>query len=367
MSGGVGSYVYYLSRTLINKGHRVTVITLQLSTTDLQYENLEGFVVVRVPFLHIFPFCVTLLDFFTNKYFRPLEKSFTIVHNHTPIPLPVKTCLPRLTTVHTPLKVDARHQEIIDFKSLGSKMLSLFFTPHFEQKLFRTSKQTTAVSHMVALELEEYGLSADRIPVVGNGVDEKVFIPFHGRKNNEKTVLYTGVLRARKGLFDFVRCAQIICNERKDVKFVICGKGPFLNRVRQHIHELRLQNKVNILGYVPRTTLLKTYQNATVHVIPSHYEGLPTVLLEAMSCGLPVVATDIGGNNEVISSGVNGLLVAPKNPIEMAQAVLRLLDNPKLRERLGDAARNTIEDRYTWDKIADRILSCYENIIQDTS
>ncbi len=183
----------------------------------------------------------------------------------------------------------------------------------------------------------------------------------------EKYVLYTGVLRARKGLFDFVKCAQIICNERKDVKFVICGRGPFLNKVQQYVHEMGLQKNVALLGYVPRATLLKTYQNATVHVIPSHYEGLPTVLLEAMSCGLPVVATDIGGNNEVISSEVNGLLVPPKCPTEMAQAVLRLLDNPELRERLGDVARKTIEDRYTWNKIADRILSCYENLLQNTS
>ena len=179
--------------------------------------------------------------------------------------------------------------------------------------------------------------------------------------------MYTGGLHTRKGLFDFVKCAQIVCKERSDVKFVICGRGAFLNRVQQYVQEMGLQKNVTLLGFVPKATLLKTYQNATLQVVPSHYEGLPTVLLEAMSCGLPVVATDIGGNNEVISSEVNGLLIPPKCPNEMAKAVLRLLDNPELRERLGNAARKTIENRYTWDKIADRIVSCYENLLQNTS
>ncbi len=366
-SGGVGYYVRDLSRTLIDKGHDVTVITLQLSTTDLQHENLDGIVILRAPFLRVFPFRTTSLDFFIDRLFRSMEHMFTIIHCHTPIPLTVKTCLPVLTTVHTPLKVDGRHQEIIDFKSLGSKLITTIVAPYFEHKLFNNSKQITAVSRMVAIELEEYGLFANGIPVIGNGVDEKMFVPSDNKNCIEKYVLYTGVLRARKGLFDLIKCAQIVCSKRKDVKFVICGKGPFLNRLQRYVYEMGLQKNVALLGYVPRETLLKTYQNATVQVVPSHYEGLPTVLLEAMSCGLPVVATDIGGNNEVISSGVNGLLVPPKNPNKMAQAILLLLDNPKMREKLGGAARKTIEDRYTWDKIADKILFFYENLSQNKS
>lgn len=364
MPGGVGSYVYHLSKTLIAKGHRVTVITRKRSNADLQYETVDGIAIIRPPFLPIYPFHVPLLGFFTRNFFNSLERTFTVVHCHTPMPLPLKTCLPVLTTVHTPMRVDGRHHEVVDFVSLGDKLQAMFVYPYFEQKLFNNSELVTAVSRMVAAELAEYGLNANKIPVIGNGVDEKLFVPSRNKMSAEKYVLYAGVLRPRKGLFDFVKCAQIICNERKDIKFVICGKGPLLNKVQQYVHEMGLQKNVKLLGYVPRSVLVETYQNATVHVIPSHYEGLPTVLLEAMSCGMPVVATDIGGNNEVISSGVNGLLVPPKSPVEMSQAVSRLLDNPDLREKLGDAARKTIEDRYTWDKIADKILSYYQNLLQ---
>ena len=89
---------------------------------------------------------------------------------------------------------------------------------------------------------------------------------------------------------------------------------------------------------------------------------MPTVLLEAMSCGLPVVATDIGGNNEVISSGVNGFLVPPKSPKDMAEGLLKLLNDAPLREKVGVAARNTILTNYTWDKVTDKIMECYKDI-----
>jgi glycosyltransferase involved in cell wall biosynthesis len=136
-----------------------------------------------------------------------------------------------------------------------------------------------------------------------------------------------------------------------------------LNKSKQYVQKIGLHNNVLFLGYVSRTKLIETYQNATVQVIPSHYEGLPTVLLEAMSCGVPVVATDIGGNKEVIKSGVNGLLVPSKSPEELSKAITRLLNDASLRENIGRAARNTIETHYTWDRVSDRIIRCYESML----
>ena len=176
-SGGVGVYVYNLSKTLIEKGHRVTVIIPQLSTTKLQYDNVEGIVILKVPCLSKNPFLITVFDFFASELFHSLEHTFSVVHSHTPLPLSVKTCVPVLTTVHTPMRVDGRHYQVIDFRSLGDKLQSTLVWPYFEHKLFNNSKQVTAVSRMVAIELEEYGLITNKITVIGNGVDEKTFAP----------------------------------------------------------------------------------------------------------------------------------------------------------------------------------------------
>lgn len=362
ISGGVGYYVYNLSKKLLQRGHQVTVIT-RGSTNKTRKEVVDGINVFRVSFFPFYPFHVWIYGVFVNRLFKSLEPKITLVHLHTPLPPPIKTSRPIITTVHTPMKIDARYHEVFNPYSLAEKAQSMFIYPPIESKLFRNSKKITAVSWAVARELKEYGLNPNEIAVVGNGVDEKAFVPLRNQKHTEKYVLYTGVLRARKGLFDLIKCAEHVCKICPDIKFILSGRGPFLNKLEENIRKTGLQKRIVFLGYVKRDKLIQVYQNATVHVVPSHYEGLPTVLLEAMSCGLPVVATDISGNNEVISSGVNGFLVPPKAPEEMAKIILQLLDDTKLREKIGRASRKTIEEHYTWDKIADNILKCYENTL----
>ena len=211
-------------------------------------------------------------------------------------------------------------------------------------------------------ELEEYGLDSSAVKVVGNGVDEKVFTPI-SNKSREKYVLFTGVVRARKGLFDFIECGDIVCRELPDVKFIICGDGPFLPQSVEMVKRKGLEKQIVFLGRVSRERLIKTYQNAAVHVVPSHYEGLPTVMLEGMACGLPVVATDVGGSSEVIVHGKNGFLIPPRDPRRMSEVVLKLLADSPLRKKVGKAARATIEKGFSWDKIADNILECYNRVL----
>ena len=108
---------------------------------------------------------------------------------------------------------------------------------------------------------------------------------------------------------------------------------------------------------------VKLYQNAHMFVFPSHYEGLPGSLLEAMSCKLPIVATKVPGNIELIEHCVNGILVPPKNAHALKEAILTLLDDADMRNKLGDKARDTIiSSGFTWGKISDNILRCYQSI-----
>lgn len=362
MSGGVGYYVHNLAKKLVEREQKVTIIT-RGSLHRARNEMIDGIDVFKVCYLPIYPFHVLLLGASVNRLFKSLESKFTIVHLHSPMPLLVRTSLPVLTTVHTPMKIDARYHEIFDLYSLAEKAQSIAVYPFLESKVLRASSKITSVSRTVAQELEEYGIDSDKVVVVGNGVDEKTFVPTREKKCAQDYVLYTGVLRARKGLFDLIKCADYVCRAHRDVKFVICGRGPFLNKLRERVRKMGLQEKIVFLGYVERKKLIQVYQNATLQAVPSHYEGMPTVLLEAMSCGLPVVATNIGGNNEVVSSGSNGFLVPPKAPRAMADAMLQLLDDDSLRERIGRAARKTIEEKYTWDRIADNIVQCYEKMI----
>jgi glycosyltransferase involved in cell wall biosynthesis len=364
-SGGIGYYVLNLSKNLLAMGHKVTVMT-RGTTARFTKEIISGIDVFKIPFFPFYPLHIWIHGWFVNSIFKSLEPRFDLVHLHSPLPPPVKTELPTITTVHTSMKIDSKYHEVIDFFSFAEKMQSMLVYPAIEKNLLNNSKSITSVSLSVAKELSNYGINPQKITIVGNAVDEKEFTPIRSNVRSEKYVLYTGVLRARKGLFDLLECAEYVCKIYSDVKFLVCGTGPFSQNLREKVRVKKLERNVKFLGYVDRNKLVELYQNATVQVIPSHYEGLPTVLLEAMSCGLPVVATDVGGSSDVISTGVDGFLVPPKSPREMADVILKLLADKELRKKIGSNARKTIEKFYTWDNLANNMVECYQNLLRMT-
>lgn len=362
LSGGIGYYVYNLARKLIERGHYVTVVTRGSARKTVRRE-INGIDVFWTTFFPLYPFHLWVHGYFVNKIIKSLSSEITLIHLHSPLPPLIYTQIPIVTTVHTPSKVDARYHEIVDFSSLAERLQSGIYYPYVEQRLFALSDLVTSVSYSVSNELKEYGLNPNDVQVVGNGVDEKTFIPLPKKNDKEKYVLFTGVLRARKGLFDFIKCGAAVCKERPDVRFVICGDGPFLPQSIEIVRKKNLQDKIVFLGRVSRLKLIETYQNATVQLVPSHYEGLPTVLLEGMACGLPIVATNVGGIGEVIVHGENGFLVPPHAPLRMSDYVLKLLEDDQLREKIGKAARKTIISNFSWNNIADKVLECYKSVL----
>ena len=362
LSGGIGYYVYNLAKTLLKRGHDIKVVTRGTTNRTIR-RNVDGIDVFCATFFPLYPFHLRVHGYFVNKIVKSLSSEVSLIHMHSPLPPPIYTPLPIVTTVHTPSKVDARYHEVVDFYSFAERFQSSVFYPPIEQRLFKLSNLITSVSSSVSNELEEYGLKSNEVKVVGNGVDEKTFIPITQKAKKNKYVLFTGVLRARKGLFDFIECGASVCKKRPDVKFVICGDGPFLPHAIERVRQKNLQEKIIFLGRVSRLKLIETYQNATLQIVPSHYEGLPTVMLEGMACGLPVVATNVGGNSEVIVHGQNGFLVPPREPQIISCYVLKLLEDAQLREKIGAAARITIEKKFSWNKIADNILQCYKSVL----
>lgn len=357
---GIGNYVYGLSRELIKKGHKVTIIT-RGGWNKTQREVIEGIEVFKVRFIPLYPYYIHLHGIFLNKIFRSLESAIDIVHVHTPLSPFIKTSLPLITTIHTPMLTDTRSIEVKDFRSMMEKLMGRFVSYPVELKLLKRADIITTVANSVAQELKEYNIDPEDVNVIGNGVDEKIFIPAKN-KGGDRYILFTGRLAYRKGLFDLIECAKYICKKYDDVNFIIVGDGMLRNTLQMEVRNSGLEKRIIFKGRVPKTELINFYQNAMMHVIPSHYEGLPTVLLEAMSCGLPVVATAVSGNLDVIENGKNGLLIPPKSPEEMANAISILLEDSSRRRELGRAARTTIEEKFTWDIVSNRMIQCYDSL-----
>jgi glycosyltransferase involved in cell wall biosynthesis len=364
--GGLGYYVYYLSKKLVERGHQVQVIT-RGTLSKYSIENIDGINLYRAPFFPIYPLHIHLHGFFVNKLLKFLEPHLNIIHLHSPLPPPIKTSLPIITTFHSPCRraFEKSYRDAKDIRSLAEQLQTMVVYPPIELKIIDLSTKITSVSLNVSKELSSYGLDPSKITVVENAVDTEFFSPRLLDAERETNILFVGILRSGKGISEIISCAKLVCDKRPDAKFVICGDGPLLGTLRSHVFKIGLQKQIIFLGYVNRTRLLQLYQNAMVLFHPSSHEGLSTVILEAMSCGLAVVANDIPGNRAVILSGINGILVSHKSPETMADSILELLNDDKLRQKIGKAAIVTIRNNFSWDKTVDKMISCYHELLSN--
>ena len=174
----------------------------------------------------------------------------------------------------------------------------------------------------------------------------------------EPTLLFVGDLIPAKGIQDLIRAFGRIAARFPQFRLVCAGGTPPAETA-QLIAQLGLQQRVLCPGWLGPQRLRTELGRATVFALPSYAEGMPMALLEAMSWGLPVIATPVGGVPQVIEPEVNGLLVAPGDIDALAAALARLMSEPALRESLGAAARRTIGTRFSLDAALDRLGELY--------
>jgi len=243
--------------------------------------------------------------------------------------------------------------------SLKRAVNSNFVFP-LEHRILKRADLVTSVSYTVAEELRK--LHRCEAQVIGNGVETEFFTP---KESNDDSlyVFFSGRLIVEKGILDLVERAKYVCKAHPSVSFVLAGSGPLENSLRKLIQRKELQRNFLLLGEVDRNDILKCYQNSTIFVLPSIYESFPNTLLEAMACGIPVVATRICDAPRIVKDGENGFLVPPRDPLSLAQALLKLLEDEALRKKMGKACRDRVENLYSLDSLSGKILKCYDSIV----
>lgn len=363
--GGISVYVYDLSKRLIERGHKVTVIT-RGTWRKTYYEDIDGISVYRVRFIPFYPNPFKLHGLFVNKLFKRIEPELDLLHVHGSISPVIDTHLPTVVTVHGTIARDIDNTQVKSLHFLIVKLLRKQLL-NVEKAILESADVITAVSQSCAKELKEYHTISKEIIVVNNGTDTNFFIPGKNKKKRDY-VLYTGRLETIKGLITLVKSAKLVCKEDPNTKFILVGKGTAETHLKKMINNLDLENNFYFTGHISdRNELLGYYQSSTIYILPSYHEGLPTTLLEAMSCGIPAIATDVAGSAEVITDGETGLLVPPRDPKKLADAILRLLDEEELRERISINARRHVVDNYDWKIITDKIEEAYKTTFHNRS
>ena len=217
---------------------------------------------------------------------------------------------------------------------------------------------------------EMIGLPSEKVALLANAVDlpaESIWDAARRREGASEgplTVLYLGRISLQKGLIDLVDAAKRVRERFPQARFRIAGlPSADSEAVRAHVREQALDGTVELAGAVPPAGKAAAFLAADVYVLPSYVEDMPYSLLEAMSYGLPCVATRVGGVPTVIQEGVNGLLVEAGDEAALAGAIERLIGEPDLRRRLGLAARETIEQRFAWKARAAEIGEMYNTLL----
>jgi glycosyltransferase involved in cell wall biosynthesis len=359
--GGIGYYVYNLSKILKKRGYKITVLTRGSFFKGITATDLDGITVWKIRYLPIYPFHVRFHGYFLNDILQKNEKKFDIIHFHSPLVPSLKTNLPIVVTEHSTQIGLISNYTNQDLASIITKIFAREFIA-LDYEVLRNSDIITTVSNSSKNEIETMIPEKKEIHVIGNGVDTNLFQPDPNIKRDQKTILYTGRLVGLKGISDLIISAKEVCKKFPDSKFIITGKGPNRGYLERLVAKLKLTENIFFTGYIDRKKLLTLYQSSTIYVLPSYHEGLPTSLLEAMSCGLPSIASDVAGSSEVIINNQNGILVPPKCPEELSRQIINLLDSKSERDRLAKSARDYIIHNYDWNIIVDKIEKIYHSI-----
>ena len=358
--GGIARVVHDLSKRLIKDGHEVTVITYRDGNVP-EYENDKGVEVYRVDNYMIHP--NNFIDWIMQLNFNMIAKAtevinkeggFDVIHAHDWLvtyaakSLKQSFNLPMVATIHA--TEAGRNSGIHDDTQRYINDTEWLLTYEATEVIVNSNYMK---GHVQGL----FGLPFDKISVIPNGINLNNFTgierdyDFRRRfaMDNEKIILYVGRLVYEKGVQHLISAMPKILDHYHDSKLVIAGKGGMLDELKAQVDSMGLSNKVYFTGYLNQKEVQKMYKCADVAVFPSTYEPFGIVALEAMLAGIPTVVSDIGGLNEIVEHGVNGMKSYAGNPNSIADSVLSLLFDPQLAMNVTKNAKNKVCLLYTSD------------------
>jgi glycosyltransferase involved in cell wall biosynthesis len=264
--------------------------------------------------------------------------------------------LPLVLTVHMSLN----HTLIVtDFRSA---VLKTFGGP-IERWGERSADAVLVITPRLARQLVSEGVEEERVHVIPPGVNSALFsgpfedpFPSIGRPR----VVFVGRLAPQKGVRTLVEATRLI--RAPGAQVLLIGDGPQRATLEQAVQRLGVGDVVHFFGFVPHERVPAVLAHADLLVLPSLYEELGTILLEAMWMSVPIVASRTGGIPDIIDDGVNGLLVLPGDSAALARAIDRVLSSPDLARRLGKAAQEQAKGYYDWEVLAERVLEAYRGV-----
>jgi glycosyltransferase involved in cell wall biosynthesis len=231
-----------------------------------------------------------------------------------------------------------------------------------ERFCFKFADAVIAPSNDMVEILKRKGVCSERLHQIPNGIEtEGQERPVRNHRKSQIHLLYLGRLSKEKDPMILLEAMETLRRRGYDCGLILAGDGPERKNLQKKISERGLTNTVKILGYVK--DIIPVLNEADILVNPSRTECMPNSILEAMWSGLPVVATAVGGVGEMIRDSVDGLLCPPGDPAALANAVVRLIEDPSLARRMADSAYQRVMGQFTFEKHMASTLALYSKLL----
>jgi glycosyltransferase involved in cell wall biosynthesis len=369
--GGIERVVYEQGKRLMRHGFKVTVLTSRMNTADnyvVDDIRVHCYNSLNQAFGLGIPYPIPKINSFKPFLKRVNEADLVHVHGHPYLSSLYAAKLAK--HIGKPVVV-TQHNTFIEYESGFWDQVEWLNDATVGKQVLKSADKIITVSNATKRYVLSLGAKPEKTSVLHNGVDIDRFKPSTQaratirRKLNiprDATVILTvRRLVYKNGVDTLLESAQIAAKQNPKIVFLAVGKGPDLEPVQTRIRQLEITNNFKLAGFVPDAELPAFYNAADLFVLPSKSgEGLPLVALEAMSTGLPVIATDVGGIKEIMLKD-HGRLVPPDDPQKMAKVILELAQT-KLQ-----AQKNSLHDiserKFGWEGNVKSLIEIYEELI----
>lgn len=354
--------IFYLAKELALLGNDVSLYLSDLTPTGAPVEKIElprkmklvysrG---VRLRFIYNLSFIVLTLLKLRSKDEKP-----NLVAVNVPTLLSLTAAylaqllfgIPYLVIIHGPPDLEVPNETV--------RRMQCF--------LIHTATRVVCVSKdLMRLVQSNCAVNSQFFNVIPNGFDEteiRQALTLMPAGTVRAELVFVGSLDQNKDPLTLIRCFKIVSESTPDAQLTVVGTGPLESRVRELVVKERLQDRIVFHDFMKHSELLTLLARSTLLVVTSHQEGMPTIVIEALALGKPVIASAVGGLPEIISNGENGFLTRPGEAERLAEYILQILKDEDLRNGMSYAARQTAMN-YKWSHVTELYVDLFRSIVK---
>ena len=350
------------------RNHDVNIFTTSMDSND-SIENVHGINIYR----YGTNFKIASANVALKMIYKPLNYDIEIIHSHSPTPYS-----------DIPAYIYSRRKNVpfvmsyqFDGKESGGSFIRnsgvIFYNRFILNKILEHADVIISSTRSFLRESKFIKKYENKSAIIPNGINLEDFEIDYSKEIcrdklnlplNKKIILFFGSLVEYKGPDVLLKAFKIVQNEYSNVDLIFAGRGEMEELLRELSIKLNIENNVHFSGFVDEKLKPLYYKSADIFCLPSVslVESFGIVNLEAMACGVPIVASRLGGLQDVVEDGKNGLLAEPGNEKSLAKALIYLLENEDSAKKMGNYGKQRVQD-YSWEKIAEKIEKIYEKLL----